>query len=135
MRNAMIAIAALLISPLLIAQDQQVAGTQIVRDDNVSLGLVSDPQGVDFRPYLTGILSTLKANVRGSGGSQRIVIEGAILHNGSLARLVFISRSGSDTLDRAAVTILSSANPFPPLSKDFKGDRIILQFTFAANTR
>ena len=43
MRNAMIAIAALLISPLLIAQDQQVAGTQIVRDDNVSLGLVGDP--------------------------------------------------------------------------------------------
>ncbi len=73
MRQVTIAIVALLISPLPPAAQAQQSGAaardraveailyhQVVHDDGISLGLVTDPQGVDFRQYLTQILSKLK---------------------------------------------------------------------------
>ena len=65
MRQATIAIAALLIFPVPPAAQSQQSGAaardqaveallyhQVVHDDGISLGLVTDPKGVDFTSYL-----------------------------------------------------------------------------------
>jgi hypothetical protein len=167
MRQVTIAIAALLISPLVPAAPAQHSGDaareqaveallyhQVVHDDGISLGLVTDPRGVDFRSYLTQILSKLKPRwgetwpvSSGDGDPRRVVIEGAISRDGTLSKLVFRSPSlrsvgGALGVDRESLpdlrriaAALSSANPLPPLSGDFKGDEIIVQFTFTPKRR
>jgi len=76
-----------------------------------------------------------------------VVIEGAISHDGTLSKLVFRTRSlrsvgGALGIDRESLpdlrkiaAALTSANPLPPLSSDFKGDEIIVQFIFTPRRR
>jgi hypothetical protein len=166
MRQALIAaIATLLIflSPSTHAQQsgaaardqavEEVLYHQVAHDDGVSLGLVTNPQGVDFRPYLKQILAKLKPRWGeiwasfGEGDPRRVVVEGAISHDGTLSKLVFRSPSlrsvgGALGVDRESLpglrriaAALSSANPLPPLSSDFIGDEIIVQFIFAPKRR
>jgi TonB family protein len=105
-----------------------------------NLQLLSDPQGVDFRPYLTRILAAVRRNwfavmpesVR-LGRRGRVGIQFAIARNGSVPKLVIVSQSGTEALDRAAVAGISASNPFPPLPTEFKGNEIRLQFNFAYN--
>ncbi len=106
-----------------------------------NLELLSDPMGVDFRPYLTRILAAVRRNwyavipesarlgmVRG-----KVVIQFIIVRAGSVSKLVIASGSGLEALDRAAVAGISASNPFPPLPPEFRGDQIRLQFTFLYN--
>jgi hypothetical protein len=165
-RQKMIAVAAILIFSLPVVPAQQSGAAsrdqaveallyhQVVHDDGVSLGLVTDPKGVDFTPYLAQVLSKLKPRwgvtllaASGDGDPRRVVVEGAISRDGTLSKLVFRSPSlrsvgGALGVDRESlpdlrkiVAALSSANPLPPLSSDFKGDEIIVQFTFAPKRR
>jgi TonB family protein len=105
-----------------------------------NLQLLSDPQGVDFRPYLTRILAAVRRNwfavmpesVR-LGRRGRVGIQFAIARNGSVPKLVIVSQSGTEALDRAAVAGISASNPFPPLPTEFRGNEIRLQFNFAYN--
>jgi TonB family protein len=102
--------------------------------------LLSDPQGVDFRPYLSRILATVKRNwfailpesvklgLRG-----KVAIQFSVTRDGRVPKLVIATASGSEALDRAAVSAISASNPFPPLPSEFKGDRVVLQFNFAYN--
>ena len=81
------------------------------------------------------------------GDPRRVVIEGTISHDGSLSKLVFITPSlrsvgGALGVDRESLpdlrkiaAALTSANPLPPLSGDFKGEQIIVQFTFTPKRR
>ncbi len=105
-----------------------------------SLELLSDPLGVDFRPYLTRILASVRRNwfavipesaKLGRGG--RVQIQFAIDRDGRVPKLVIASPSGADALDRAAVAGISASNPFPPLPAEFRGAQIRLQFTFLYN--
>ena len=105
-----------------------------------NLELLSDPQGVDFRPYLTRILTVVRQNWRAVmpeaarlGRRGRTAIQFAISRTGVVTKVVYVTRSGTDALDRAAVAGISMSNPFAPLPTEFKGDRIILQFNFAYN--
>lgn len=105
-----------------------------------ALELLSDPQGVDFRPYLIRILSNVRRNWFAVmpesvklGRRGRVAIQFAISRNGSVPKLVIATGSGTDALDRAAVAGISASNPFPPLPTEFKGDQIRLQFTFTYN--
>ncbi len=106
-----------------------------------SLELLSDPMGVDFKPYLTRILASVRRNwyavlpesarlgiVRG-----RVTIQFAVVRMGSVSKLVIAGASGVEALDRAAVAGISASNPFPPLPPEFRGDQIRLQFTFLYN--
>lgn len=105
-----------------------------------SLELLSDPMGVDFRPYLIRILSSVKRNwfavmpesVR-LGRRGRVQIQFAISRDGKVPKLVIAMPSGADALDRAAVAGISASNPFPPLPAEFRGEQIRLQFTFLYN--
>jgi TonB family protein len=105
-----------------------------------SLQLLSDPLGVDFRPYLTQILATVKRNWLAImpqsvqlGRRGKTAIQFSIARNGSVPKLVIASASGTEALDRAAIAAISASNPFPPLPAEFKGDRVVLQFNFAYN--
>ena len=106
-----------------------------------NLELISDPMGVDFKPYLTRILAAVRRNwyavipesarlgmVRG-----RVSIQFIIIRPGGVSKLVIAAPSGLEALDRAAVAGISASNPFPPLPSEFRGDQIKLQFTFLYN--
>lgn len=105
-----------------------------------SLELRSDPMGVDFRPYLMQILALVRRNwsavmpesVRmGNRGITQLVF--TIDRNGQVPKLVIDTPSGSQSLDRAAVAGISASVPFPPLPREFKGQQIILKFSFKYN--
>jgi len=105
-----------------------------------SLELMSDPMGVDFKPYLIRILATVKRNWQAVmpesvrlGRRGRVLIQFAISRDGSVPKLVIASGSGADALDRAAVASISASNPFPPLPDEFQGQQVRLQFTFMYN--
>lgn len=105
-----------------------------------SLQLLSDPMGVDFRPYLIQILAAVKRNWQSVtpesarlGRQGRVSIQFAIDKSGRVPKLVIASGSGTDALDRAAVAAISMTNPFPPLPAEFRGDQIRLQFAFLYN--
>jgi TonB family protein len=96
--------------------------------------------GVDFRPYLIRVLSSVKRNwlavVPESarlGRRGRVVIQFAIAKDGTVPKLVIALPSGAEALDRAAVAGISASNPFPPLPAEFKGGQIRLQLNFSYN--
>lgn len=107
-----------------------------------ALELLSDPEGVDFRPYLIRILSNVRRNwwavmpeSASLGRRGKVAIQFAISRDGRVPKLVIVSPSGADALDRAAVAGISASNPFPPLPSEYKGEQIRLQFTFTYNMR
>lgn len=107
-----------------------------------SLELLSDPMGVDFKPYLIRILSTVRRNwlavlpesVR-LGKRGKVFIQFAIDRDGRVPKLVIAMPSGTEAFDRAAVAGISASNPFPPLPGEFRGEQVRLQFTFLYNLR
>jgi TonB family protein len=104
------------------------------------LELLSDPMGVDFRPYLIRVLTSVRRNwfavmpeSAKLGRRGKVEIQFAIDREGRVPKLVIVASSGADPLDRAAVAGISASNPFPPLPTEFRGAQIRLQFTFAYN--
>ena len=103
--------------------------------------LQSDPQGADFKPYLTRILAIVRANWRRVIPESarmgmlrgRTVLEFEINRDGSIPKLVTADSSGLEPLDRAAVAGLSMSNPLPPLPADYKGFQVRLAFSFSYN--
>jgi TonB family protein len=106
-----------------------------------NLELLSDPMGVDFKPYLTRILAMVRRNwfavipesARLGVARGRVTIQLLVLRQGSVGKLVIAGSSGVEPLDRAAVAGISASNPFPPLPAEFRGDNVRLQFTFLYN--
>lgn len=105
-----------------------------------SLELKSDPMGVDFKPYLVRVLATVRRNwfaiypeAARLGQRGRVLVEFAVAPDGTITKVVFSQQSGSRPLDEAAVAALSASNRLPPLPADFKGNRVVLQFTFSYN--
>lgn len=105
-----------------------------------SLELLSDPQGIDFKPYLIRVLAAVRRNwfavlpeSARFGQRGRVLIQFSIAKEGRVPKLVISMPSGVDALDRAAVAGISASNPFPPLPAEFKGDQIRLQLSFAYN--
>ncbi|HWB82538.1 MAG TPA: TonB family protein [Bryobacteraceae bacterium] len=108
--------------------------------NDAAMMLKSDPEGVDFRPYLLRVLAAVRRNwmavmpesVR-LGRRGVVEIEFSVDRGGAVPKLVIAQGSGTEALDRAAVAGISASNPFPPLPTEFKGDRIVLRFRFAYN--
>jgi TonB family protein len=102
--------------------------------------LKSDPMGVDFQPYLQQVLARVKINwvavfptAARLGQRGLVTLEFAIGKDGTVGKIVFDSQSGARALDNASVAAISASNPLPPLPKEFKGDRIVLQMSFMYN--
>jgi TonB family protein len=107
-----------------------------------SLELLSDPMGVDFKPYLIQILALVRRNwfavipeSARLGNRGVAVLQFIIDRNGQVPRLVIASQSGSQSLDKAAVAGISASVPFPPLPPEYKGLSIRLQFAFKYNVQ
>lgn len=107
-----------------------------------ALQLLSDPLGVDFRPYLIRVLASVRRNwfavfpeSAKLGRRGKVEIQFAISRDGSVPKLVIAMPSGAEALDRAAVAGISASNPFPPLPTEFAGNVIKLQFTFLYNMK
>lgn len=106
-----------------------------------SIELKSDPQGVDFRPYLANILAIVRRNwfsvlpdsARMGVLRGRTTIQFVVNRDGSIPKLIIADPSGLQPLDRAAVAGLSMSNPLPPLPAGFKGGSVDLQFSFNYN--
>jgi TonB family protein len=105
-----------------------------------ALELKSDPMGVDFRPYLTQILATIRRNWYAVmpesvklGRHGKVGLLFAIVKSGNVSKVTYAFQSGADALDKAAIAAISASNPFPPLPAEFKGDRVVLQLNFAYN--
>lgn len=105
-----------------------------------SLELLSDPMGVDFKPYLIRVLAAVRRNWMAVvpesarlGRRGKVVLQFSISRTGSVPKLVIVTPSGTEALDRAAVAGVSASNPFPPLPTDFRGDQIRLQLAFFYN--
>jgi TonB family protein len=102
--------------------------------------LLSDPLGVDFKPYLLQVLASVRRNwmaiVPDSARMGRrglVLIQFSIDRRGSIPKMVIASTSGIPAFDRAAVAGISASNPFPPLPPAYKGDQIRLQMAFSYN--
>jgi TonB family protein len=105
-----------------------------------SLELLSDPMGVDFKPYLIRILTAVRRNwfavipeSARLGGRGRTVLQFSISTDGRVPKLVIVTPSGLESMDRAAVAGVSASNPFPPLPPEYKGREIRVQFVFSYN--
>lgn len=106
------------------------------------IDVLSDTMGVDFGPYLARVVHDVRANwitlipevaraplmKRG-----RVVIQFAILKDGSVAGLKLNSTSGDVSLDRAAWGGITASNPFQPLPPEFRGQYLALRFYFFYN--
>lgn len=102
--------------------------------------LKSDPMGVDFSGYLQQVLTAVKLNwsavfpTAARLGLRGITaIEFSVAKDGKIAKVVFLSQSGARALDNASVAAISASNPLPPLPKDYRGDRIVLDMSFMYN--
>lgn len=107
-----------------------------------SLELMSDPMGVDFKPYLIRILALVRQNwfavipeSARMGNRGLVQLQFIIDRTGQVPKLVIATPSGSEALDRAAVAGISASVPFPPLPNEFKGQQIRLQFAFKYNVQ
>jgi TonB family protein len=107
-----------------------------------SLNMLSDPMGVDFKPYLLQVLARVRKNWfsvipesarMGTNGVTMLMF--IIDRDGQVPKLVISTPSGAESLDRAAVASISASVPFPPLPKDFRGKEVRLQFSFKYNVK
>jgi TonB family protein len=105
-----------------------------------ALELLSDPLGVDFRPYLIQVLAAVRRNWMAVmpesarfGQRGRAVIQFSINRGGGVPKLVIAAPSGTTALDRAAVAGISASTPFPPLPAEYRGAEIRLQLVFSYN--
>ena len=107
-----------------------------------SLELLSDPLGVDFKPYLIRILALVRQNwfsvipeSARLGNRGVVLLQFIVDRSGQVPKLVIATPSGSESLDRAAVASISASVPLPPLPSEYKGQQIRLQFAFKYNEK
>ncbi len=105
-----------------------------------NLQLLSDPKGIDFKPYLIQVLSAVRTNWLAVipesarlGRKGRVLVQFIIDKRGGIPKLVIAESSGAAALDRAAVAGISASNPLPPLPSGFQGSEIRLQLAFSYN--
>jgi TonB family protein len=105
-----------------------------------NLQLLSDPAGVDFKPYLVQVLAAVRTNWLSvipesarMGRRGRVLVQFIINRRGGVPKLVIAESSGTAAFDRAAVAGISASYPFPPLPNTFKGNEIRLQLAFTYN--
>ena len=105
-----------------------------------NLQLLSDPKGVDFKPYLIQVLATVRRNWLAiipesarMGRRGRVLIQFIVDRGGGVPKLVIAEASGTEAFDRAAVAGISASYPFPPLPPAYQGDQIRLQLAFSYN--
>lgn len=107
-----------------------------IGDSAGPLEILTDTMGVDFRPYLDKLIPTVKRHwyelIPASASTKhgKVVLEFAVLKDGSVAGLKVVRSSGDTALDRPAYGSITGTNPFPQLPPEFKGPYLGLRFIF-----
>jgi TonB family protein len=116
-------------------------------DRNAALGpfdILSDTQGVDFGPYLSRVLQSIKANWYNLIPEEarapllkhgKVAIRFLITPNGKVAGMYVEAPSGDVPLDRAAYGGITASDPFSPLPHEFNGPYLALRITFFYNPK
>ena len=116
-------------------------------DRNASLGpfdILSDTQGVDFGPYLSRVLQSIKMNWYNLIPEEarapllkhgKVAIRFLITPGGKVAGMFIETPSGDVPLDRAAYGGISASDPFSPLPHEFHGPYLALRITFFYNPK
>ena len=111
-------------------------------DTKGNLEILSDTRGVDFGPYMRRLHVTVEDHwyplipeialppVMKRG---RVIIEFAIMKDGSLQGLKIVGSSGDAALDRAAYGALTNAVPLPKLPVEFSGEYLMIRAAFYYN--
>ena len=104
--------------------------------------MLTPTEGVDFNDYLARVYQSVKRNwfavmpVSVELGDKGVVsLQFRIMRNGAVpsGEPAMVFSSGKDPLDRAAVSSITSSNPFEPLPSAFSGPYIELRFTYYYN--
>jgi len=105
-----------------------------------NLEILSDTQGVDFGPYLQRILHDVRENwylaipeSAWMGKKGKLAIDFSIRKDGQMGGIQLVATSGDEPLDRAAWAGITASSPFPPLPKEFTGQKLDLRFRFYYN--
>jgi len=104
-----------------------------------NLEILSDTQGVDFGPYLQRVLHDVRQNwyelIPESAQMKHgnLIIEFAIMKDGSVQGLRIVASSNDVALDRPAYGSITASDPFPALPGEFKGQYLALRFRFFYN--
>lgn len=105
-----------------------------------NMQLLSDPQNVDFKPYMQQVLSLVRRQwfavipqIARTGRQGIVVIQFSVDRRGQVPKLVIANPSGTVAFDQAAVASVSASNPFPPLPAEYLGTEIRLQLAFSYN--
>lgn len=111
--------------------------------DPASLGnmqLLSDPQNVDFKPYMLQVLNLVRRQwfavipqIARTGRQGIVVLQFSVDRKGGVPKLVIANTSGTAAFDQAAVASVSASHPFPPLPSEYQGAEIRLQLAFSYN--
>jgi TonB family protein len=104
--------------------------------------LLSDAQGVDFRPYLAQVLASVKSrwlaitpDAVKQGRAGKVGVQVVIFRDGGLGKVVFVGTTHVAALDNAVIAAISAASPFPPLPAAFRDSEIRIQFDFSYNVK
>jgi TonB family protein len=111
--------------------------------DPTSVGnmqLLSDPQNIDFKPYMLQVLNLVRRQwfavipqIARTGRQGIVVLQFSIDRRGQVPKLVIANTSGTVAFDQAAVASVSASNPFPSLPIEYRGTEIRLQLAFSYN--
>ena len=104
-----------------------------------SMLLLSDPKGVDFKPFIAAVQArvnhfwqSMLPGIRVSS-SGRVSVKITIDQSGRVSNVSYALPSGLTALDRAAIAAISASTPLPPFPKGFNDPTVSLQINFSYN--
>jgi len=99
--------------------------------------LLSDPKGVDFKPYLAQVLASVKRSwyliLPKNGHRGYVSVEFAIRRDGTVPKIVFAQQTGDASMDNTAIMAISQSGPFGPLPAQYTESEIHVQMNFSYN--
>ena len=119
-----------------------IQGTAPVPSSGAALPqLLSDPQGVDWAPYLAQVLesvrrywkSILPPTVTRGGLRGYVSVQFVINRDGTVGKVVFAQLTGDPSLGQIAIAGISGGSPFGPLPFQYRGNDIHVQMNFSYN--
>ncbi len=113
-------------------------GTAPIASSGAELpALLSDPKGVDFKPYLQQVKAAVERAWRiilpKNGHRGYVSVQFAIRKDGTVPKVVFVQQTGDRTLDDTAIIAISQGGPFGPLPVQYTEGEIHVQMNFAYN--
>jgi protein TonB len=99
--------------------------------------LLSDPKGVDFKPYLAQVRASVERQwfriMPKNGHRGYVSVQFAIHRDGTVGKVAWAQQTGDPTLDNTAVIAISQAGPFGPLPVQYNEGEIHVQMNFGYN--